>query len=96
MPIVQGAIVHAVSLLGDGPGIFTLLAVSQTSAVLAYRRLGWTSNQDFYEAQVDPTRELAALRSMEPRQSVSFCHNSARRKIGRALLMGGFLRGMQC
>jgi hypothetical protein len=35
-------------------------------------------------------------RSMQVEQNVSFCHNSARRKNGRGLLMDGFLRGMQC
>jgi len=32
---------------------------------------------------------------MQLKQNVSFCHNSARRKSGRGLLMGGFLRSMQ-
>jgi EAL domain-containing protein (putative c-di-GMP-specific phosphodiesterase class I) len=95
MPIVQAAIVRAVSLLGDSPGIFTLVAVVQTSAQLAYTRLGCGSIQGFYETQADPAGELAALRSMQPKQNVSFCHNSARCKSGRALLMEGFLRGMQ-
>jgi hypothetical protein len=36
MPIVQAAVVRAVSVMGDGPGIFTLVAVVQTFA----QRLG--------------------------------------------------------
>jgi hypothetical protein len=95
MPKVQAAIVRTVSLLGDSPVIFTRVAVVQTSARLAYTPSGWTSIQDFYETQADPARKLAPLPSMQMKQSVSFCHNSARRKSGRPLLMGGFLRGMQ-
>jgi hypothetical protein len=34
-------------------------------------------------------------RSMQPKQNVSFCHNSARHKSVRALLMEESLRGMQ-
>jgi hypothetical protein len=45
MPIVQAAIVPAVSLLGDSPGIFTLVAVVQTSAQLAYTRSRCSSIQ---------------------------------------------------
>jgi hypothetical protein len=34
-------------------------------------------------------------RSMQMKENVSFCHNSAWRKSGRGLLMAGFLWGMQ-
>jgi hypothetical protein len=34
-------------------------------------------------------------RYMQPKQNVSFCHNSARHKSVLALLVEGFLRGMQ-
>jgi EAL domain-containing protein (putative c-di-GMP-specific phosphodiesterase class I) len=95
MPIVQAAIVRAVSGLDDSLGISTLVAVVQTSAQLAYTRSGCSSFQGFYEPQADPAGELAALRSMQPKQNISSCHNSARRKSGRALLVEGFLRGMQ-
>jgi hypothetical protein len=95
MPIVQAAIVRAVSLLGDSSGILTLVPVVQTSAQLAYTRSGCSSIEGFYETQADPAGELAAPRSTQPKQNVSFCNNSARRKRGRELLMEGFLRGMQ-
>jgi|HubBroStandDraft_6_1064221.scaffolds.fasta_scaffold94133_1 hypothetical protein len=95
MPIVQAAIVRAVSLLGDSPGIFTLMAVVQTSAQLAYTRSGCSSIQDFYETQADPAGELADLRSMQPKQNVSFCHNSAQRKSVGGRLMARFLLGMR-
>jgi hypothetical protein len=32
---------------------------------------------------------------MQMKENVSFCHNSARRKSGRGLLMYGFLRSMR-
>ena len=86
MPIVQAAIVHAVSLLGDSPGIFILVSFFQASAQLAYTRS---------ETQADPAGELAAFRSMQPKQNVSYCHTSSRRKSCRGLLMAGFLRDMQ-
>jgi hypothetical protein len=95
MPIAQAAIGRAVSLLGDSPVIFTLVVVVQTSAQLAYTRSGCGSIQGFYETQADPAGELAALRSMQPNQNVSFCHNSARRKSYRGLPMEGYLRGIQ-
>jgi hypothetical protein len=65
MPIVQAAIVCAVSLLGDSPGIFTLVAVVQRSAQLAYTRSRCSSNQGPYETQGEPAGELAALRSIQ-------------------------------
>jgi hypothetical protein len=34
-------------------------------------------------------------RSMQMKENVSFCYNSARRKSGRGLLTAGFLWGMQ-
>jgi hypothetical protein len=92
---VQAAIVRAGSLLGDSPGISTLVAVVQSSARLAYTRSGWSSMQGVYGTLANPAGELAALRSVPPKQNVLFCHNSARRKSGRALLMEGFLQGMQ-
>jgi hypothetical protein len=51
--------------------------------------------QGVYGTLANPAGELAALRSVPPKQNVLFCHNSARRKSGRALLMEGFLQGMQ-
>jgi EAL domain-containing protein (putative c-di-GMP-specific phosphodiesterase class I) len=95
MPIAQAAIVRAVSVVGDSLGIFALAAGVHTSAQLAYTRSGWTSIQGFYKTQADPARELAALRPMQPKQSVSFCHNSALHNSGRGRLMERFLRGMQ-
>jgi hypothetical protein len=93
--MVQAAIVRAVSGLDDSPVIFTLVPVVQTSAQLAYTRLGCSSIQDFYETQADPSGELAALRLMQPKQNVSFCHNSARRKSVGGLLMARFFLGMR-
>jgi EAL domain-containing protein (putative c-di-GMP-specific phosphodiesterase class I) len=61
MPIVQAAIVRAVSALGDSLGISALAAGVHTSAQLAYTRSGWTSIQGFHETQADPALELAAL-----------------------------------
>jgi EAL domain-containing protein (putative c-di-GMP-specific phosphodiesterase class I) len=92
---VQAAIVRAVSGLDDSLGIFTLVAVVQTSGQLAYTRSGCSSIQGFYETQADPAGELTALRSMQPKQNVSFCHNSAGRKSCRGLLMEGSLRVIQ-
>jgi hypothetical protein len=90
--MVQAAIVRAIPGLGDSPGISALVAVVQT---LDYSRSRCTSIQGFYETQADPAGELAALRSMQPKQNVLLCHNSARRKGGRGLLMDGFLRRTQ-
>jgi EAL domain-containing protein (putative c-di-GMP-specific phosphodiesterase class I) len=95
MPTVQAAIVRTVSGLDDSLGVFTLVAVVQTSAQLAYTRLGCSSIQGFYETQSDPAGELAAFRSMQPKQNVSFYHNSAQRKSVGGLLMSRFLLGMR-
>jgi EAL domain-containing protein (putative c-di-GMP-specific phosphodiesterase class I) len=96
MLVLQAAIVRAVSVLGDGLGMSALAADVHTSAQWVYWGAeGCSSVQGFYYTQAVPSGELAALRSMQPKQNVSFCHNSARHKSGRALRMEGFLRGMQ-
>jgi predicted signal transduction protein with EAL and GGDEF domain len=82
MPIVQAAIVRAVSVLGDSLGVSTL-AGGQTSARLAHvRSEGPSSVQGFCSTQ-----------AVSP--NVSFCNHSAPCKRGRELLMAGFLRGMR-
>ena len=81
MPIVQAAIVRAVSLPGDSPGIFTAAPVVSASAQFAYARSGCRSIQRFYETPADPAGEWAELRSMQPKQNVSIYHNPARRKV---------------
>jgi hypothetical protein len=104
MPIVQAAIVRAVSVLGDSLGISTLAAGVQTSARLAYVRTAGRSSANCETAIAALLVNLIPLasgddsdqdRSMQLKQNVSFWHKSARRNSCRGLLMDGFLRGMQ-
>jgi hypothetical protein len=94
MPMVQAEILRVVSLLGDSPGIFLRSQSSRRPHSWLTRDRDAVTIQGFYETQADPTGELAPLRSMQPKQIVSFCQNSTRRKSGRGLMMGGFSRDM--
>jgi hypothetical protein len=67
MPIVQAAIVRAVSVLSDSLGVSTLTAGGQTRARLAHvRSEGPSSVQRFCSTQAVPPRELRQFRIAAP------------------------------
>jgi predicted signal transduction protein with EAL and GGDEF domain len=111
MPMVQATVVRAVSVLGDSLGVSTVAAGVQSAQLAYVRSEGCSSVQGFGYAQGIPAAELATLlvnlipsasaddsdrdRSMQLKQNVAFCHNSARRKSCRGPLMDAFSRHTQ-
>jgi hypothetical protein len=119
MPIVQAAILRAVSGLDNSLGISTLTPDVHTVGLcdrkdaapyrlLPYpsasrRRISGPSCKPRFlcfrkirgQNERRPKFTGTMARSMQMKENVSFCHNTAPRKSGRGLLMAGFLWGMQ-
>jgi len=101
MPIVQAAIMRAVSVLGDTPrdlhsgGRRPDKKHHSTSALLfpaTLRRHRKVRGQDERQPKFRGTMD----RSIQLKRNVSFCYNSVRHESGRGFLMDGFLWGTQC
>ena len=95
MPITQAAIlVRGVSVLGDSLGIHSGGRRPEVRTV-GFGAIGRMQLRTGLLPYPSGSRRRTMDQSMQRKQSVSYCYNSARRKRGRGLLMDVFLRGMQ-